>query len=249
MRKRILTILSVLVLAGMIFTGCDLLCSGGAETTLSINAVATNTDTDRTMRIVNTDPDPDPDPVPRVTFTSAQMGLERIELKLSGDESVTDSEDDTMFTGPYTVDLLAAIADQQIGQEVSIEPGTYSKIEMELSAQLTGGKTIIIEGTYDDDINSGGPAIPFTFSTTMTEDFKIENATGFEITEEGAAVVVTFDLDQWITAAILDAATPADGSITIDESTNTTQYDAIEENIEAAGELGLDTDEDGSIDD
>lgn len=248
MRKSILTILSVLVLAGMIFTGCDLLFSGGAETTLSINATGTNIAAERSSRWVP-DPDPDPDPVPRVTFTSAQMGLERIELKLSGDESVTDSEDDTMFTGPYTVDLLAAIADQQIGQEVSIEPGTYSKIEMELSAQLDGGKTIIIEGTYDDDTNSGGAAIPFTFSTTMTEDFKIENASGFEITEEGAAVVVTFDLDQWITAAILDAATPADGSITIDESTNTTQYDAIEANIEAAGELGLDTDGDGAIND
>ena len=227
-------------------TSCNLLFPKKAEASLAMNATAAHVDTSKVA-----DPDPDPDPVPEVTFTKALMGLERIELKLANDTAQTDSETETMFNGPYTVDLLADQADQEIS-EAAIEPGTYTKIEMELSAQLTGGKTIIIEGTYDNDINSGvADAVPFTFQTTMTEDFKLEHAEGIVIDEEGASILVTFDLDNWITAEILAAATPESGnSIIIDksQSKNTTQADAIEGNIEAAGELGLDANSDGIID-
>ncbi len=236
-RTRITSSIAMTALILIFLSGCNLWGDGGT-TSLRINAAADNTARNMSRLIEQT---------PEVIFTKAEIGLERIELKLLGDETVTDTDTDTMFNGPYAIDLLVDLSEQEIG-EVVINEGTYTKIEMELSPQLAGASTIIIEGTYDHDSATPGDAAPFVFTYTNSQDFKIENTSGIEISESGADVLVSFDLDTWITSDILSGATVSGGIITIDSGTNKDLFDAIEANIEAAGTLGLDENGDGIID-
>lgn len=236
-----LSVLSVLLAVFLFGSGCSLFNNGESTSTLSITGESGET----IPRAFTTSRDFYDSGDGLIAFNSANIALERIELKLLGDETLTDVEAETMFPGPYTVDLLADFSTQEIGSVV-IPAGTYSKIEFELTDALTGGYSVVIEGTYTP--SAGSPAT-FTYTSVNTEDFKIEDVAGFTIEGDDVSIILSFDLDAWFTGVDFSTATAElDGSYLINKTSNNDLADIIEANIEAAGDVGIDDDGDGSID-
>jgi hypothetical protein len=186
------------------------------------------------------------------TFDSAYIVLEKIELKKFDEEEDTaevEGVDEYDFYGPYFIDLIAGTSDPKLPL-AEIEPGIYTKLEAEMAYFEEIGYSIYLHGTYT--IN-GGEDLPveFEYSYMQSEDFKVENSNGFEITAEMINNVwVMIDLSILIYGVNLSLAeVDQDNVIRLNKESNNDLADIIESNLEAASKLGLDEDDDGEIDD
>jgi len=227
MKKQIIGALASFFLVIILISGCNLGLDGTSSVSLSVTG-ASSTDASRDFIDAHNG---------TIAFTTAFIALERIELKLLGDESITDTELETMYNGPYSVDLLADLSTQEIGT-VEIPSGIYGKIEMELTDALEGSYSVIITGTYTPE---SGTATDFVYRYMNTEDFKIEDPAGFEVSGSDVSLLLSFDLDQWFASVDFSTAPVVEGTIVLDA-------DTIEAYIEAAGEIGIDDNRDGIID-
>lgn len=187
-----------------------------------------------------------------INFTAAFLGLGKIELKELGENDLVapdsaESEDgEYNFFGSYVVDLLSGTSEPTFG-EVPIEPGLYSKVEMEMMPVLEDGRSILIEGVWT---KPGGMEVPLRFSYEQTEDFKVEDPDGFEIADSGLSILlILVDLEMWFGDIDLSSAdVGGDGTIYLNKDSNRDLADLIETRLNAASKLGLDQNGDGEID-
>lgn len=127
---------------------------------------------------------------------------------------------------------MGDISEQEFGT-VRLAPGTYTKIEMELTDVLTGGFSVLITGTYHDD--TGGET-SFSYSYANTEDFKFEDPEGVVISEgEEDTLELVFNVHDWFAAVDFASITPTEGVLIITGD----DADSVEAAIEDAGEFFL----------
>ena len=112
------------------------------------------------------------------------------------------------------------------------------------------GFSIYLHGYYNLN-NTEEQQVEFEYTYIQSEDFKIENPDGFEITADMINNVwVMFDLNALLVGVDLSVANvDEDGVIRLNKESNNDLADIIESNLEAASELGLDEDGNGEIDD
>jgi hypothetical protein len=185
-------------------------------------------------------------------FDSASMVIGKIELKkLEIEEDMEESEDleEYDFQGPYLIDLLAGTSEPEIPL-AEIEPGMYAKAEAEIAHLEDYVFSFYLYG-HLDQTNGEEQQVEFEYTYAQSEDFKIENPDGFEITADMINNVwVLIDLNALLTGVDFNEATmDVDGLIRLNKDSNRDLADIIESNLEAASELGLDEDANGEIDD
>lgn len=188
------------------------------------------------------------------SFDEAYIIIEKIELKKNeNDEAEGDDETDDMtdtneydFYGPYHIDLIAGTSAPELPL-TEFEPGIYNKLEAEMIYDEELGYSFYILGNFSDQEND----FDFEFTYTQSEDFKIENPDGFEITEEQINEIwAIIDLSLLFKDVDLSMAeVDEDGVIRLNKDSNRDLADIIESNLEEASELGTDDDDDGEIDD
>jgi len=185
-------------------------------------------------------------------FDSASVVIEKIELKKLGTEDdmeEMDDHDEYDFQGPYLIDLLAGTSEPEIPL-AEIEPGMYSKAEAEIAYFEDIGFSVYLHGYLSPD-NAEDQQVEFEYTYAQSEDFKIENPDGFEITADMINNVwVLIDLNALLEGVdFTEAIVDEDGIIHLNKKSNRDLADIIESNLEAASELVLDEDADGEIDD
>lgn len=169
-------------------------------------------------------------------INSAIIGLERIELKLL-EENENSDDNEYLFEGPYVIDLLTKTNEPRLPLS-EISPGTYTKFEAELYVRENLGYSIFISGTLLNETDR--QKIIYTYA--QTEDFKAENANGFEITEGMINdILVLIDMNTIFTGVdFSQASISEDNIIWINKESNNDLADLIEANIEMASEIVLD---------
>jgi len=172
-------------------------------------------------------------------FTQALIGIEKIEIK--SNESGEEDDNEYNYIGPYVVDLLNGSSDPEL-PFTEIQPGVYNKVEAELVPVVENSYSVVIRGMFGDT--------PFTFLWTNTEDFKAESDQGFELSAEILNnLLISIDLHALFEGVDFEQAeVDEEGNIILSKDSNTDLTDIVENNIEAASEIGLDQDTDGEID-
>ncbi len=179
---------------------------------------------------------------------SAVIILEKIELKLQGideeddieGEDETDDQDEFLYTGPYVIDILAGKSKPDLPL-VEVVPGTYTKFEAELYVDEERGHCVYISGAYTTS-DTEPKEFKFIYTYSQTEDFKVENPDGFEITEDMINNVwVMLDLGSLFEGVnFSQAVIDEDGFIRINKDSNRDIADIIEMNLENASEIDVD---------
>jgi len=183
------------------------------------------------------------------TFDSAHIVLEKIELKKAEIGEEVENEEEYEFHGPYVIDLLTGESDPELPLS-EIESGIYTKLDAEMAPTEEIEYSFYLHGTYSND-EEEGQKMDFEFSYMQSEDFKIENPDGFEITTDQInEVLVLIDLGILMSGVDLSLAEvdDVDGIIRLNKESNRDLADIVESNLEAASELDLDSDENGEID-
>lgn len=184
------------------------------------------------------------------------------------EEGVEEVEAEIRLTGPFIFDLLAGTSTPEIGA-FSVPSGLIHEIEVEVDdveeetalpagvpAELSGN-TLIAVGT----LTLSGTPTPFSLRLKFSEEMEFEDLSGLELSETAALnqILVNFNIASWLSGVDLAACiaegdvTTVDGTIVIDENSNSGDCSDIEntikDNIEASGLLDEEDDSDDEDED
>ena len=189
-------------------------------------------------------------------FQEVLIGVTELEFETLEEKALEDSgeyddgEDDSEeieFEGNFVVDLINGTSTPDFGVS-TILPGVYEEIEIEMEPILDGGNTMFVAFEFTPD---GGTATRVEYSNSDDLEFEIERDAGFTL-DEGSLnkILVLFDLDALFNGVDLNAAeADNDGVIRINENSNASLAQAIENNLDEVLEAGEDDDDDGDFDD
>lgn len=158
------------------------------------------------------------------TFSKALVGISKIDFEME-----TDSEDqDFEYEGTFQFNILTGASSPAISS-VEITPGTYHELEINIENVLTSGKSIEIFGTYDN-----GTTYQFEFTSTLNEDYDIQNTTGITATiGETVNFVLYLDLESLFNGVDFTTADmDNDNIIKINSSSNSSLASIIENNFD-----------------
>jgi hypothetical protein len=232
----------------------------------------------RTMSLALTSPTPGTftDGTNTVVFTSVKVVLRKIELERVGDDGACDalsatvtstvSADDQgddhgdatvngeaceeLEVGPLVFDVPVTTAGAQHTVSVTVEPGTFEKVEFQIHKPEDGSSddaaflaanpgfdktSIKVEGTWN--------GAPFTFSSDLNAEQKMELSPPLVVTQSGATnLTIFFDVSTWFAASggtLIDPSTAVKGQ---------PNEDVVKDNIKRSLHAFRDNDEDGAED-
>lgn len=187
-------------------------------------------------------------------FMEILVGVTEIELELDDDSNGDDDDDDDdkddeiEFEGRFIVDLIKGTSTPNFGQ-VSIAPGNYKEIEIEMEPILQNGNTMFIAFEFLPD--GASTPVRVEYSNKFDIEFEFEKQSGFAL--DGGdlmKLLVLVDLDALFLGVDLNSASDdADGTIRINANSNTDLANIVADNLDDAIEAGEDDDDDGEIDD
>jgi hypothetical protein len=168
----------------------------------------------------------------------------------SGDDDSDDYDGSDDFEveikGRYVVDLLDGTSSPGI-PAISVTPGFYNEIKIELSPILDGGYSVILKGSYTDN---QGVQRPVELMLKHFFELKIENHKGFDLDAVKLnQILVLFDLESWFSSVDMEALIDEDGMIRINLETHHDVSNQVKFNIEDHCRSGSDDDDDGKFDD
>lgn len=241
--------LRICVVVGILFLTINMGCESEdplASISLNMTATSTQSGIDPNGRVASSD---------TVIFSEFLVGVKEIEFETLEEEAEEEDEngeeieveeEEIEFKGEFVVDVLNGTSNPDFGI-AAIAPGVYSEIEMEMGPVLSNNKTISIKATAT--INS----VDYLVEFTSNDDFEleIEREQGFSLTEgELSQILIVIDLDALFNGVDCSSASvDEDGVIRINENSNSSLSDIIENNLENALEAGEDDDDDNEIDD
>ena len=158
------------------------------------------------------------------SFSKALVGVSEIDF-----ETETGTEDqDFEYEGLYQFNVLTGTSTPAISPVV-ITPGTYHELEVGIDNVLTSGKSIEISGTYTD-----GTSYQFEFTSTLEEDYDIENAVGINATVgQTTDFVLELDLVPLFNGVDFSKAVrDSDNIIRINSASNSNLASIIENNFD-----------------
>ncbi|MEA2042780.1 MAG: hypothetical protein U9N85_09545 [Bacteroidota bacterium] len=157
-------------------------------------------------------------------FTKALIGISEIDFEIEPDSEDQDFE----YEGKFQFDILTGTSSPAISS-VEIAPGTYHELEIDVDNVLTSGKSIEIFGTYN-----GIKSAQFEFTSTLNEDYDVQNTTGIKATtDETVNFVLYLDLEALFDGVDFTAAdVDNDNIIRINASSNSDLASIIENNLD-----------------
>ncbi|MGK7390518.1 MAG: hypothetical protein ACNS60_09205 [Candidatus Cyclobacteriaceae bacterium M2_1C_046] len=240
----------IFAFAGMVLlaisTGCESEDPTLANVSLNMTATSANSEIAPNGRVSTTS---------TIVYSEFLIGVTEIEFEtVEEDEAEEDEngneieteEEDIEFEGVFVVDVLNGTSNPDFGI-ADLAPGVYSEIEMEMEPVLENEQTISIKATFTVD----NVDYPVEFTSNDDFELEIEREEGFSLTEgELSQILIVIDLDALFNNVDLSTASvDADGVIRINENSNTSLSEIIENNLENALEAGEDDDDDNEIDD
>ncbi len=158
------------------------------------------------------------------TFSKALIGISEIDFEIE-----TGSDDnDFEYEGAYQFNILTGASSPAISS-AEITPGTYHELEINIDNVLTSGKSIEISGTYDN-----GTTYQFEFTSTLNEDYDIENTTGINANAgETVDFILSLNLEALFNGVDFTTAdVDNDNIIRINSSSNSNLASIIENNLD-----------------
>ncbi len=206
-----------------------------------------------------------------VIFDSFLLGVTEITLKSKGEhgdgkcmndnddeenhegDEDSDNEDDDQdgnnkwkVEGEYVVDLIEGTSTPDITADLPAEPGTYHKMEIELSPILEDGNSLFVEAS----VVIGEDTLKVEYATKRKFEIHLKNKNGIEISPSLDKVLVAFSVDKlfagvdWSKAKIGE-----DGIIHIQDPGNAVIAYKIKYNFYAMMKWGHDKNHDHRLDD
>jgi hypothetical protein len=179
-------------------------------------------------------------------FSKALLGVSKIEFEMEYEENDDEKEDEIEYKGDYTFDILTGTSSPEI-PPVDIEPGVYHELELYVNNIMPSGNSVEINGTYDD----GNTNYVFEFSSTMDEEFEIENENGIDLAENDIAKMILYITleDLFMGVDFSQADVDSDGVIRINSGSNSDMARIIEDNFERVMDFEHDDDDHDDDDD
>lgn len=164
------------------------------------------------------------------SYTEAKISISDIDFDFEK-EAGTDNEKE--LEGNYTFNILTGEASNG-NTTVEIAAGTYKELEYEMTAQLSGGNSMIVKGTATD----GNGSYDFEYASSMEGEYEVES--NGETANEGDNVdfVLFIDLDAMFTGVdFANAVVDSDNVIRINENSNEALRLIIEGNLASSLEF------------
>lgn len=131
---------------------------------------------------------------------------------------------DILLPGPYSLDIISGSA---AIDQVSVQPGTYKKVDFNFSAGTgSNGHSITLSGVYT---NAQGVAVPFMLTSDFAGTVQLPLAgNGLQVNSgTTSSISILFDDNNWLNALDLSTATVSNGQININATANKTLYEAF----------------------
>lgn len=87
-----------------------------------------------------------------------------------------DMEEETEYKGSFEFDVLNGTSAPFI-EPIDLKPGVYHELKFHIDNVLPSGNSIKMFGVYND----GTSDFEFEYTTTMDEEFEIENKEGIDL--------------------------------------------------------------------
>lgn len=150
----------------------------------------------------------------------------------SGDQSGNDGNEkkskseagdagDILLSGPYLLDILSGTASID---QVTVQPGTYKKVDFEFFAgSENSSHSIVLSGTYT---NAQGIAIPFVLTSEFAETVQLPLAgNGIQVTSGAITTLsILFDVNNWLNKLDFSTAIVNNGQVNITKDENPGLY-------------------------
>jgi hypothetical protein len=161
-------------------------------------------------------------------------------------EYQSNDEFELEIKGNYVVDLINGTSQPEI-PTVSLDPGFYNEVKVELSPILEGGYSVILKGSHIDD-QGNERAVEFILDQFF--EIKIENRNGFNLdVEKLNQILLLFELEAWFADIRFDELIDEDGVIRIKVDVDEDAVNQVKINIGNHCKGGSDDNNDGELDD
>ena len=163
------------------------------------------------------------------TFTNAMIGISKIEFETEFEMDDIDIEEEIEYNGSFQFDVLNGTSSPSI-PTIDLEAGVYHELEFNVDNVLASGNSIEIAGNYND----GNTIYTFEFTSTMDEEFEIENENGINLNVNETVYFVLFlQLESLFNGVDFSSASiDDDGIIRINSDSNSEIASHIESNLE-----------------
>ena len=128
---------------------------------------------------------------------------------------------DILLSGPYLLDIINGSASID---QVSVQPGTYKKVDFDFYAgNENNGHSIILSGIFT---NAQGGIVPFTLTSDFSEAVQLPLAgNGLQVNSGSITTIsILFDVNNWLSTLDFNTANQANGRINITKDENTGLY-------------------------
>ena len=141
------------------------------------------------------------------------------------DDDYDDDNDEIEFEGAFTVDLINGTSSPDFGV-VSIEPGLYEEIEIEISPVMEDNLSVFISYSFED---LSGTIYDVEFSSSEDFEIEIEDEDGIDASVGSFQdILILLNVEQLFSQLDLNSAeVDGDGVIRINKSSNSNLYNQI----------------------
>lgn len=231
--KQVKTLLSVLVIGGMMMTACEKSESPiqGSSIDLKFNTVTTPVSIGGDRKAAMEPKD--------LAFTSGFITLSEVSYEVESDEESVEVEFEIEMntkvdfaTGETNPDISAAV----------IPAGTYNEMEVEIELQDEGdAPAMVLHGTYVD-IQGVSHDVRFEYNSGETFEVEKEGIITFE-EDESVLAQITFDPTVWFAEVsneqMAEASKNTEGVIVISETQNADIFDTVADGLDLATEIEI----------
>ncbi|MCF6222677.1 MAG: hypothetical protein L3J34_03000 [Flavobacteriaceae bacterium] len=176
-----------------------------------------------------------------LTFSKVLVGVSKIKFEKEFEMDDDENEEEMEYRGAYTFDVLNGTSTPAV-LPIEMTPGLYHEIEFDVDNVLSSGNSIEISGTFNDGVSN----YEFEFTSTMEEEYEIENENGIDLNvNEITNFVLFLELEGLFDRIdFSDVVVDEDNVIRINSNSNTDIASQIENNFEHIMEFEDDEHED-----
>ncbi len=163
------------------------------------------------------------------TFSKVLVGVSKIKLETEFEMDDAETEDEIEYNGPFEFDVLNGTSTPAV-QPIEMAPGLYHELEFNIDNVLSSGNSIEVSGTFNDGVSD----YQFEFTSTMEEEYEIENVNGIDLNVNATTNFVLFlELEALFDGVdFSNIVIDEDNVIRINSSSNSEIASLIENNLE-----------------
>ncbi len=176
------------------------------------------------------------------TFSKVLVGVSKIKFETEFETDDIEGEDEIEYNGSFEFDVLNGTSTPAV-LPIEMAPGLYHELEFNIDNVLSSGNSIEVSGTYNDGVSD----YEFEFTSTIEEEYEIENVNGVDLNvNETTNFVLFLELEALFDGVdFSNIVVDEDNVIRINSSSNSEIASQIENSLEHIMEFEDDKHEDG----